>query len=318
MSVPQARDLGRQGVRVDKWSAIALAMLRVCFLLLLSTASSVAAEDTEPVPISRPGPQYPVSASLRGIEGRVVVQFTVTSSGSTADLKIAESSMSELLDNAAIAAVSQWKYRPATANGKPVPRTGMRVALRFEIPDEPVQKAATPRPATFQKAAMAGTVIRVYIRPETPPRVRRFPYVGTGKDVAQALRNLEVSTLTDSVAGLQFSEIVCDRPGWWAVAVGTLGSNSDNVGMACGGDRDPVVSAAIGELKKQGFRQELGLYVWYGYANGRDYEARSQPLNISDINLNQGQGLCEWAGTGKEMMSGTPGLDCIGSLRRFF
>ena len=63
---------------------------------------------------------YPSSAKQRGISGRVVVQFTVSSNGSLRDIIVVKS-VDKVLDEEAVRAVSESpRWDPAKKNGKKV------------------------------------------------------------------------------------------------------------------------------------------------------------------------------------------------------
>ena len=56
-------------------------------------------------------PRYPLEALRRGIEGYVVVEFTVTAQGTTRDIVVVESSSSRgIFDEAAIESAQKFKY----------------------------------------------------------------------------------------------------------------------------------------------------------------------------------------------------------------
>lgn len=50
----------------------------------------------------------------------MILHVLVKADGSVGTLKLAESSGYPLLDQAAASAVRQWRFHPATVNGKPV------------------------------------------------------------------------------------------------------------------------------------------------------------------------------------------------------
>lgn len=70
---------------------------------------------------------YPRIQREAGIEGRSFVQFVVGADGAPRDLEIVRSSGDEALDRAAVAAVEAARFRPGSAEGRPV-------AVRFAIP----------------------------------------------------------------------------------------------------------------------------------------------------------------------------------------
>jgi TonB family protein len=72
-----------------------------------------------PKPVSMPGPDYSEKARKKKLNGAVVVAMIVTPEGDVRDLKVIKS-LDKDLDKAALAAVSTWKFEPATKDGKPV------------------------------------------------------------------------------------------------------------------------------------------------------------------------------------------------------
>jgi periplasmic protein TonB len=89
--------------------------------------------DGEYLPIVKVAPNYPRRAAAKGIEGYVVVEFTVTSLGTVADPVVVESDPADIFDREALAAVKKFKYKPKVENGKPVDVKGVRNIIRFEL-----------------------------------------------------------------------------------------------------------------------------------------------------------------------------------------
>lgn len=73
----------------------------------------------ELTPLVRVPAEYPMSALSRGIEGFVLLRFTVTESGSVEDPEVLRAEPPGLFDRAAIRAVSRFKYQPQFVDGKP-------------------------------------------------------------------------------------------------------------------------------------------------------------------------------------------------------
>jgi protein TonB len=94
---------------------------------------SIAASDTDIVPIVRVNPQYPLRASERGIEGWVEVIFTISKLGTVKDPNVLNSHPSSIFDRAALKAIKKWKYNPKIEDGEPVERPGVKVRLKFEL-----------------------------------------------------------------------------------------------------------------------------------------------------------------------------------------
>jgi protein TonB len=85
-----------------------------------------------PEPIAKVMPEYPPIARLRGIEGQVVLQAILAVDGRIEpDISVVQSV--PLLDAATIAALRQWRFRPARdAAGAPL-RVSLRVPFRFVL-----------------------------------------------------------------------------------------------------------------------------------------------------------------------------------------
>jgi protein TonB len=63
-------------------------------------------------------PQYPIIAKSAGVQGTVVLQATISKSGTIENLRVV--SGSPMLQAAAIDAVKTWRYRPYLLNQQPV------------------------------------------------------------------------------------------------------------------------------------------------------------------------------------------------------
>lgn len=93
-----------------------------------------AASDGEYLPIVKVAPIYPRRAQTRGIEGFVIVEFTVTRTGTTRDAFVVESS-SSLFERAAVNAALKFKYKPRVVDGEPVEVPGVRNKITFQLED---------------------------------------------------------------------------------------------------------------------------------------------------------------------------------------
>ncbi|MYE13754.1 MAG: energy transducer TonB [Gammaproteobacteria bacterium] len=78
-------------------------------------------------------PEYPRGAASRGIEGYVLLEFTVTSFGSVRDPTVVEASPPGVFDRAATAASLKFRYKPRVLNGQPVDVRGVRNLILFEL-----------------------------------------------------------------------------------------------------------------------------------------------------------------------------------------
>jgi protein TonB len=85
-----------------------------------------------PVPISKIIPEYPRIARQRGIEGQVILEAIVGTDGRIEPEVMVIQSVPPF-DQATIAALRQWRFRPARGNdGTPV-RVSLRVPFRFVL-----------------------------------------------------------------------------------------------------------------------------------------------------------------------------------------
>lgn len=69
---------------------------------------------------TNPRPQYPSMARRLGQEGTVVLEVVVSTEGLAKSVRIQESSGHELLDQAALQAISKWKFVPAKRGDTPI------------------------------------------------------------------------------------------------------------------------------------------------------------------------------------------------------
>jgi protein TonB len=88
--------------------------------------------DGEYLPIVKVAPVYPARAAARGLEGYVIVEYTVTRTGTVRDPVVVESS-SSLFERAALDSALKYKYKPRVINGEPVEVPGVRTIIRFEL-----------------------------------------------------------------------------------------------------------------------------------------------------------------------------------------
>lgn len=77
-------------------------------------------EGVEAVPLETPSPVYPDPARRAQVQGVVIAEIKIDTQGRVESARAAQSSGSALLDDAAVAAVKSWRYKPATLGGKPV------------------------------------------------------------------------------------------------------------------------------------------------------------------------------------------------------
>lgn len=91
----------------------------------------VTSEMTPPVLLQRILPEYPRFDSRIKREGRVIILIVIEKDGTVQEARVLRS-VSARIDQAAIEAVQQWRYRPALLSGTPV-RVTQVVGLNFEV-----------------------------------------------------------------------------------------------------------------------------------------------------------------------------------------
>lgn len=92
--------------------------------------------DGDYLPIVKVQPIYPRRAAERGIEGYVLLEFTVTELGTVENPVIIEEEPKGYFGRAALNAARKFKYKPKVMNGEPVPVSGVRNLITFELADE--------------------------------------------------------------------------------------------------------------------------------------------------------------------------------------
>ncbi|MCH1542305.1 MAG: TonB family protein [Alphaproteobacteria bacterium] len=89
--------------------------------------------DGDTLAIVRVLPRYPSRALSRGIEGWVLLEFTIDQLGQAVDLMVIEADPKGMFDRAALNAIKKWKYRPKMQDGRPTMRPGVRQLISFNI-----------------------------------------------------------------------------------------------------------------------------------------------------------------------------------------
>lgn len=94
----------------------------------------LSALDQQPVPRYRQPPVYPFEMRRAGITGEVMVDFIVDPDGDVQNAYAVKSSQREF-EQAAVQAVSKWKFKAGRKGGRNVP-THMQVPIVFTLNDE--------------------------------------------------------------------------------------------------------------------------------------------------------------------------------------
>jgi len=85
------------------------------------------------LPLHRVEPTYPARALQRGIEGYVVLSFTIDETGRPADIEVVDAKPKRMFERDAMRALKNWKYQPKLMDGKAVSQPGQSVKLEFRL-----------------------------------------------------------------------------------------------------------------------------------------------------------------------------------------
>lgn len=89
--------------------------------------------DGEYLPIVKVAPVYPRRALQRGIEGYVIVEFTVTKQGTVRDPFVIEAEPEGIFERAAMDAALKFKYKPRVMDGEPTEVSGVQNKITFKM-----------------------------------------------------------------------------------------------------------------------------------------------------------------------------------------
>lgn len=89
--------------------------------------------DGEYLPIVKVAPVYPRRALTRGIEGYVLLEFTVSKTGAVMNPVVIEAKPEGIFDRAAQQAALKFKYKPKVVDGVAIDVPGVRNKITFEL-----------------------------------------------------------------------------------------------------------------------------------------------------------------------------------------
>lgn len=88
--------------------------------------------DQPPQAVSQATMEYPADAKVDGVEGYVTLSVLIAESGQIQDVRVLESEPSGVFEDVAIDGIRQWRFAPATYQGKPV-TVWARQTIRFDL-----------------------------------------------------------------------------------------------------------------------------------------------------------------------------------------
>ena len=90
------------------------------YLGTLSAGQGLAGFDTDVIPLVRIAPVYPRRAKQARIQGWVTLEVLIRPDGTVSNAKVMEANPPRLFNDAAVAAMRRWKFRPKMVDGSPV------------------------------------------------------------------------------------------------------------------------------------------------------------------------------------------------------
>ena len=99
----------------------------------MTKMAMAAGSDRDTLPLVRINPEYPERARARGIEGWVLIQYTITATGTVKDAVVIDAQPKGIFDDTAIKAILRWRFNPRVENGVSVERVGLQTKLAFVL-----------------------------------------------------------------------------------------------------------------------------------------------------------------------------------------
>ena len=121
---------------VDTAAKLKSAATRVAVEVVDPGLALPAVHQIELLPVVKVAPIYPTPALARNVEGHVLLEFAVTTSGRVRNPVVLVAEPPGVFDQAALDAVGKFRYKPGVMDGEPVEVTGVRNRFTFEISDE--------------------------------------------------------------------------------------------------------------------------------------------------------------------------------------
>ncbi len=97
--------------------------------------AAAAGASSEAIPLVRVNPLYPPRALARGIEGWVLLRFTIGPQGTTKDIEVLDANPKGYFERAATNAVEKYRYKPRIEDGRAVDWPGVQLVISFQVQD---------------------------------------------------------------------------------------------------------------------------------------------------------------------------------------
>ncbi|ATC63592.1 hypothetical protein CMV30_06285 [Nibricoccus aquaticus] len=110
---------------------LALSLLAGSLAVATVSAAEEAAFDVRPVPVKTPPPQFPSDMQRQGVSGVVAVRVVIDETGGVSECSVSKSSHTEF-EQAALNAVKNWKFKPASKGGVAV-KASVVIPIKFSV-----------------------------------------------------------------------------------------------------------------------------------------------------------------------------------------
>lgn len=84
-------------------------------------------EEGDVIPVVVIRPMYPRDAAMKGLEGWVKIEFTITAIGTVKNPRVVDALPARVFNREAIRAILKWKFKPRVIDGVAVERTATQV-----------------------------------------------------------------------------------------------------------------------------------------------------------------------------------------------
>jgi periplasmic protein TonB len=91
---------------------------------------------TPPMAQETPPPNYPPELACRQIGGQTILDVSLAANGLPVQVTVFRSSGTKALDDSAVTAVHEWKFKAATVRGQPA-TSKLQVPITFTPPNPP-------------------------------------------------------------------------------------------------------------------------------------------------------------------------------------
>ena len=106
---------------------------RLAGLLLFLIGGCMTAANRPLQLLSSVDPDFPAAAKTQGLQGYVVIEYTVSVEGQVVNARVVESEPAGVFDQSALAAVTQWLYKPMVRKGQVLQAEKVHSRLEFRL-----------------------------------------------------------------------------------------------------------------------------------------------------------------------------------------